>query len=123
MEEKSHIGCIKIYDGEGNLKEEISAKQATKLHEKNYVISKTARLRIKHFLLEEEEDTYKPYVHGRKSVFRDAKYEVTCALCNKKVMRRSEEAVYCGQKCRQKQANNRARELRGNLDKSKMQSG
>ncbi len=46
--EKSHIGCIKIYDGEGNLKEEISSEKATKLHEKNYEISATARMRFKH---------------------------------------------------------------------------
>tara|TARA_B100000029_G_scaffold201971_1_gene200209 strand:+ start:7302 stop:7547 length:246 start_codon:yes stop_codon:yes gene_type:complete len=38
---KSHIAGIKIYDGEGNLKEEISPLQATILHAKNYETSES----------------------------------------------------------------------------------
>ena len=106
---KSYIGAIKIYDGNGNLKDEISAEDATIRYQKYYELSDNERKKFDRLNSDDYIETYQPWIYGKSRVMREAKHEIVCVVCFKKVKMRSEKAIFCSSKCGYKKSNDRAR--------------
>ena len=109
--ELSKIGAVKIFDANGNLKKFITSEEATKMHSKYYVLSPNERKLFDRFKGTEKIKKYQPWIYGRSRVVREAKYKVTCPVCQQTAMRRSEKAVFCSRKCNYKNSNDKARGL------------
>ena len=101
------INSVKIYDGNGTLKEEITSEKAKELYNKqnknNWCLSPTERQWWSGFKLEDPN----PYVKKgfqpwKKRKYKKQKqvYETTCRICKKKTMKANKGAKYCGEYCR-----------------------
>ncbi|MDG1315632.1 MAG: hypothetical protein P8P29_08940 [Flavobacteriaceae bacterium] len=100
------ISSIRIYDGDGVLKEEISPEKAKEIYnennKENWCLSPTERQWWSGFKLEDPN----PYIKKGLQPWKKRKYkkqrqvyETTCIICKKKTMKASKEAKYCGEYC------------------------
>lgn len=100
------INEIKIYDGKGNLKEQISPEKARKLYneqnKENWCLSPTERQWWNGFKLE---DIVRPTNKGRQSWIKRTykkqlpKHKSICIICGKETIKISPDAKYCGTYC------------------------
>ena len=99
------IGAIKIYNGNGELKEEITPEKAKEIYNKNneadWLLSPSER---RHWLGLKLDDPlpkkgHRPRWLNKKYKKQIPTYETTCIICKKKTMKASKEAKYCGAYC------------------------
>jgi hypothetical protein len=98
--EKNNLGfgACKIYDGKGNLKRIISAKDVwKKIWEIEKPTASTKNIKGK----------WREMGQTKKKEPRELR-EVICPLCGKKAFRKSKRAIYCSDECTIKSMNKRA---------------
>jgi len=120
------INAIKIYDGNGELKKEITAEKAREIYnetnKEDWCLSPSERIKWNGFKLD---DTEKPGRYERKGLQPwikrkhkvNKQYEITCSVCNKKTTKASMDAKYCGKQCygiaRRKAGNKKYKQRKG----------
>lgn len=100
------ISSIRIYDGDGVLKEEISPEKAKEIYnennKENWCLSPTERQWWSGFKLEDPNPYIKkgiqPWIK-RTYKKRLPEYKSTCIICGKETMKVSQDAKYCGTYC------------------------
>ena len=102
------IGAIKIYDGSGKLKEEITSEKAREIYneqnKENWCLSPSERTHWNRLRVDETEKRSRydrkglqPWIKRKHKV--NKQYEITCSVCNKKTTKASMDAKYCGKQC------------------------
>ena len=100
------ISGIKIYNGEGKLQKEISAKKATKLYndtnKEAWNLSSTERKRWNGMVMTEpspyQKKGLRPWIK-RSYKKQKAKYKIKCRVCDQEVLMSSKNAKTCSKKC------------------------
>ena len=111
------IGAIKIYDGNGVLKEEIPAEKAkeyyNKHNEADWLLSPSERRHWKGLKLDDPlpKKEHRPRWLNKKYKKQLPVYETICMICKKKTMKASKEAKYCGSYCYGVSRRKKSREL------------
>lgn len=111
------ISGIKIYDGNGVLKTEISPEKAKKIYNQNnrsnWCLSPTERQWWKGLKLDDPlpKKQHTPRWLSKKYKKQIPTYQIKCVICKTEVMKASKEAKYCGANCygvdRRKKSNQR----------------
>ena len=99
------IHGIKIYKGDGTLKEELSSEKAlqhyNKNNESNWVLSPSERHWWKGLKLDDlpKKSSHKPRWLQKTYKKQIPTYKVTCTICGKETVKVSQDAKYCGTYC------------------------
>ena len=125
------ISGIKIYDGNGTLKEEISPEKANEIYnehnKENWCLSPTERQWWSGFKLEDPNPYVKkglrPWIK-RKYKKQLPTYTINCVICNKEVIKASQDAKYCGSYCygvsRRKKSNEQYQRMKKGTSPSRL---
>ena len=100
------ISGIKIYDGNGNLKEEIPADKAAKLYndqnKEAWDLSPTERKRWNSLVTEDaipyERKGIRPWIKRTHKITK--RFKLNCVVCDKEMVKASPRALVCNETCR-----------------------